>query len=215
MADRIISSKLISRIWKRSIEDNSKSIEFLKKDRKFEDFMLENIKVGYIDYFKFGENFFLKDVIVFPLFDASGKLKGLNTRKLYDKFFIKFVSSNYPLIYSDYEFYNKTLVLTESPICAETLKPFLPDMCVSASLSASITVQHLTMYSVAKKIITVLDNDDAGLRSSNSILEYNPNTYILPQFIYESWKDPNEMFDKDRDSFDTMVEYIKKIDRRT
>lgn len=215
MADRIISNKIINRIWKKAIIDNTKSLEFLHNERGFTKVMTEGIQVGYIDYMKFGENFFLKDVIVFPLFDAVGKLRGLNTRKLYDKFFIKFVSSNYPLIYSDYSFCEKTLVLVESPICALTLRKFLPDMCVSSSLSAAISVQHLTMYSKAKKIIAFMDEDDAGLRSANSLANYNLNTYIVPRHCYADCKDANELFIKDYDSFETLVEYLKNIDRRT
>lgn len=215
MADKLISQGTIMKIWAKSIIDNTKSLEYLKSERGFTESMIEGLEVGYIDYYKFGESFFLKDVIVFPLYDASGKLKGLNTRKLYDKFFIKFVCSNYPLIYSDYEFVNKTLVLVESPICALTLRTFLPDMSVASSLSAAISVQHLIMYGTAKKIITVMDDDDAGARSADSISAYNPNTYVVPRHYYADCKDPNAIYKEDFDSFETLVAYIKNIDRRT
>lgn len=215
MADRVISPKIVRKIWNKAIEDNSKSLDYLRLERKLNSSDLNTDNIGYIDYLKIDSSFFLKDVIVFPLFDASGKIRGITTRKLYDKFFIKFVTDNYPLIFSDYEFYNKTLVLTESPICALNLKPFLPEMDVSATLSASITMPYLVMLSTAKKIICVLDNDSAGQRASNDILNINPNSYIIPQYIYEGWKDPNDLYKEDSDSFLTMVSYIKNIDRKT
>lgn len=215
MADRVIPLKMIKKIWNKSIEDNSKSLEYLQNERKITVDMIEPSQIGYIDYLKLDKSFFLKDVIVFPLFDAVGNLRGVTTRKLYEKFFIKFVSSNYPLIFSDYEFIDKTLVLTESPICALTLRSFLPGMSVSASLSATMTLPYLVMYSVAKKIITVFDNDDAGKRAVDNIQKINPRTFNTPAHYFEGQKDPNDLFKEDYGSFETMVNYIKSIDRRT
>ena len=215
MADRVISPKIVRKIWNKAIEDNTKSLDYLRLERNITKSDLNINNIGYIDYLKIDSSFFLKDVIVFPLFDANGKIRGITTRKLYDKFFIKFVTDNYPLIFSDYEFYEKTLVLTESPICALSLKPFLSDMDVSATLSASITLPYLVMLSTAKKIICVLDNDSAGQRASNDILKINPNSYIVPPYVYEDRKDPNELYKEDIDSFLSMVDYIKNIDRKT
>ena len=214
MADRIITLPKIRKIWNEAKKDKSKGLEFLKVERKYPEEAL-NCNIGYIDYLKVDSTFFLKDVIIFPLFGADGKIKGVNTRKLKDKFFIRIVGSSYPLIYSKYEFYKKTLVLTESPICALNLKPFLPNMDVSASLSASLTVQQLTLLSTAKKIITVLDNDHAGIRCSADIEKYNPNTYVTPLHVYEGYKDVNDMYQEDTDTFFNLVEYISRIDKRT
>ena len=215
MADRVIPLKMIKKIWNKSIEDNSKSLEYLEKERKLTTDMYDVSQIGYIDYLRLDSSFFLKDVIVFPLYDALGAIKGVTTRKLYDKFFIKFVSSNYPLIFSDYEFVGKTLVLTESPICALTLRSFLPDMSVSASLSASMPLPYLILYSTARKIITVMDNDDAGKRASANLQSINPKTYNVPAHYFEDLKDPNDLFKEDIDAFETMVNYIKTVDRKT
>lgn len=212
MADRLISFGKIQKIWANAIKDNSKALAYLRDERKITNIVSP---VGYVEKFKIDETFFLKDVIVFPLFGADGKLRGLNTRKTHEKFFIRILCSYYPLIYSDYEFYNKTLVLTESPLCAITLKPYLPDMEVSATLSASLTEQTLTLLSVAKKIITVLDNDEAGQRCSKLIEQCNDKAFVVPTHKYEQYKDPNDLYLNDMDSFLELVEYIKTIDRKT
>lgn len=215
MADRVISQKKIERLYAQGRMGKDKAYEYLRGSRGFIDEQIKDLDVGYVEYFKIDETFFLKDTVLFPLYDAMGKIRGVNSRKTYEKFFIKIISDSYPLLYTDWEFYKKTLVLTESPICAMTLRPFLPNMSVSATLSASLKSQALTLLSIAPKIITVLDNDDAGRRCSNSIEDYNPKTFHLPTHVYEGFKDPNAMFMDNKDAFESLVNYIKTVDRKT
>lgn len=215
MADRVVSQAKVARIYKEGILNRDKALEYLVSSRGFCDDQIKDLDVGFVEYFKIDETFFLKDTILFPLYDAMGKIRGLNTRKTYEKFFIKIISDGYPLIYTDWEFFNKTAVLTESPICAMTLRPYLPEMSVSATLSASLKAQTLTLLSTAPKIITALDDDKAGRRCSTLIEGYNSNTFQLPSHIYEGYKDINEIYQEDKDAFFSLVEYIKKIDRRT
>lgn len=211
MSDKLITLKQVTKIWEKSQEDNTKAIEYLKKERGIE---VVQSPVGYIENHRIDSSFFLKDVLVFPLFGADGKIKGVNTRKSYDKFFIRILCSSYPLIYSNYEFFDKTHVVVESPICALTLRPFLPGIEVSASLSASMTEQTITLLSTSKSIISLLDNDEAGQRGAKKLEESCSNAFVIPAHMYEGLKDPNDLYLKDRESFDILVEYIKSIDRR-
>lgn len=215
MADKVVSLKLIRRVYKKSMVDITKTVEYLRDKRGFSEEMIQGSSIGYIEHMNLGDSFYLKNVLVIPLKDAKGELRGLNIRKLHEKHFLRLLSDSYPLILSDYEFTTKTLVLTESPLCAYTLKPFLPDLDVGAILTASLTMQQLSMLSKAIKIILVLDNDKGGERATEDIAQYCEETYVVPFHLYGDCKDPNDLLISDPKQFNKLVQYIKKIDKNT
>jgi hypothetical protein len=73
----------------------------------------------------------------------------------------------------------------------------------------------LTPYRTAvSEALRVIEQDEVGQRGAKKLEESCSNAFVIPAHMYEGLKDPNDLYLKDRESFDILVEYIKSIDRR-
>ena len=146
-----------------------------------------------------------RNVVVFPY---NKRFSYFQTRKIEKKEFWKPKTSkagNEPIYNEDIlkiQHDNSLVFIVESPMCAMSIAQCGGEACSICGVEGcNILFNYLINNKIMKKIVFCLDNDDIGIKKTNTMkIKFDKNNinYVIYN-IADECKDPNELLMKDKE----------------